>query len=64
MSNDRLNYHHRKFEDEVLAKKTGAKVRILDNQGVQDIIEQLCDPKKELFSELTVRLNILRFSRP
>ena len=45
MSDDRLNYHRRKFEDEVLAKKQEPKCRLWDNQGVQDIIEQLCDPK-------------------
>ena len=45
MSDNRLNYHRRKFEDEVLAKRQEPKCCIWDNQGVQDITEQLCDPK-------------------
>ena len=44
MSDIRLNYHRRKFEDEVLAKKQEPKCRIRNNKEIEGIIEQLCDP--------------------
>ena len=44
MSDIRLNYHRRKFEDEVLAKKQESKCRIWNNKEIEGIIEQLCDP--------------------
>ena len=43
MSDIRLNYHRRKFEDEVLAKKQEPKCRIWNNKEIEGIIEQLCD---------------------
>ena len=44
MSDNRLKYYCLKFENEVLARKQEPKCRIWNNEELQHIIDQLCDP--------------------
>lgn len=44
---NKLNYHRRKFEDDVLEKKHEPKCRIWSNEEIQNIIEQI-DPRGNL----------------
>ena len=44
MSDIRLNYHRLKFANEIFTKKQEPKCRIWNNEEIQHIIEQLCDP--------------------
>ena len=43
MSDSRLSYHRRKFEDEILVKKQEPKCRIWNKEDMNHIIEQLCE---------------------
>ena len=40
MSDNRLSYHRRKFEDEILVTKQEPKCRIWDQEEIDHIIEQ------------------------